>query len=497
MTETRDGLRTGEQDRSRPAGTAIERGGAGFEQAVLGRGFNALAPEGRPERIVFPQDEAQVADAVRQALATGQRVAVRSGGHSWVSASVQDDGVLIDLGALDGIELDRTNRRAVVGPAVRGAQLSPLLEVAGLAFPVGHCGTPALGGFLLGGGLGLNWGAWKPACLSITRMRIVTADGDVVTASAEENPDLFWFARGGGPTFPGIVTEFELALQPLPRAIRIDTWLFPLTELDAVARWIDEASPALPPNVELSLVTQGPGRPGGPEAPTASGAVGGTAAAHPLVLGVAATVFADDEAGAASALAPLGDGPRAHDDGTPVTVLEHVAGLPGRFSTLHEPVDATYPEGARYLADTFFSHGGLTEATAALAALMERAPSGKSYVLAGMPANGDAATLLTPGDAAYGMHDTSLLIVYVIWDDPADDAANRAWLDEVATALLPTATGHFLSEADIRNHPERVAGSFRPADWRRIRRLRTELDPTGVFHTFPLPHEETATVMVE
>ncbi len=116
---------------------------------------------------------------------------------------------------------------------------------------------------------------------------------------------------------------------------------------------------------------------------------------------------------------------------------------------------------------------------------MERAPSGKSYVLAGMPANGRGADLLPRGEAAYGMHDRTLLIVYVIWDDPAADAANRAWLDEVAAALLPVTTGHFLSESDIRRNPSRVARSFTFADRERVEHLRAAFDPDGLFHGFP------------
>ncbi|QJU53954.1 FAD-binding oxidoreductase [Herbiconiux sp. KACC 21604] len=458
---------------TRPAG--LLRGDEGFEAAVVEGVFNVVAaatgePLRLPEAIVFPQTEADVVEIVRAARETGQRIAVRSGGHSWVASTVRGDGVLVDLEAFDGVELDAPARRATVGAGVRGGDLSPRLVQAGVAFPVGHCGRPAVGGFLLGGGLGVNWGHWKPACFSIRSLRVVTADGEAVTASATENEELFWLARGSGPGFPGVVTAFELELQPLPGAIRVSTWSFPLSDLEAVTAWITDASPALPTNVEVSLVTAGAERPGGL----------GADDPHPLVVGVAATVFAADDGEAKRALAPLGDGPAAG-----VEVLDHAAFLDVPLDQLHVPVDATYPEGARYLADTFWFSGDLTAATALLPELMAKAPSGKSYVLAGMPANGRGAELVTPGEAAYGMHDTTSIIVYTVWDDPADDAANRAWLDEVAAALLPTATGHFLSEADIGHRPERVAGSFREEDWPRIQELRRRFDPDGVFHGYP------------
>jgi FAD/FMN-containing dehydrogenase len=458
----------------RPAG--LLRGETGFAAAVADGLFNplgaALAADGRavtPDAIVFPETEADLVEIVRAATEEGQRLAVRSGGHSWVASSVRGDGILIDLSAFDDVRLDAAARTATVGPAVRGAQLSPLLAAAGLAFPVGHCGNPGVGGFLLGGGLGVNWGHWLPACFSVTRARIVTAEGRVLDASATENADWFWLVRGAGPGFPGIVTEFDLALQPLPAAIRVSTWQFPLGDLDAVSAWITDASPGLPTNVEVSLVTAGPGRPGVRSAEES-----------PLVVSVAATVFAGDDTEATAGLEPLG---ASVPPG--VTVLDHVDAAPVAFDALHVPVDATYPDGARYLADTFWTDLDLHDAVAPLAALMERAPSGKSYVLAGMPANGAGADLLPRGVAAYGLHDRTLLIVYVIWDDPADDAANRAWLDEVADALLPVTTGHFLSESDIRHAPSRVARSFTYADRDRVEQLRARFDPNGLFHGYP------------
>ncbi|GLK18178.1 FAD-binding oxidoreductase [Herbiconiux flava] len=446
-----------------------------FEGAVVEGVFNAMVAGGRPVAVVRPRNEAEVVQAVRDAAAVGQRVAVRSGGHSWVAASVREGGVLIDLGELDGIAVDAEAMVATIGPGVRGKALSAALEAKGLAFPVGHCGDPGVGGFLLGGGLGVNWGAWLPSCFSIRSLRVVTADGELRTASVDENQDLFWLARGVGPGFPGVVTSFEVQLRPAPAEVRVSTWTYPLDELAAVTRWVTEASAGLEPNVEVAVVTQGVGRPGG-------------TAEHPLVVGVAATAVIEahgdgDGDGVTDALAPLGDGAPG------LVPLGRFEG-PARLSELHVPVDATYPEGARYLADTFWTHLPLDEAMAPLEALMACAPSGKSYVLTGMPANGRGAELLPVGEAAYGLHDTTVLIVYVIWDDPADDAANRAWLDEVAAALLPTCTGHVLSEADIREHPERIARSFRDEDWPRIRDLIARFDPDTLFHGFP----ETAPV---
>ncbi|MCU1480000.1 MAG: hypothetical protein JWQ19_786 [Subtercola sp.] len=450
------------------ASTRILPGDAGFVAAAHDGLFNALQPAQTPALIVIPQTEAEVAQAVADAARTGTKVAIRSGGHSWISASLREASLLIDLAAFDGIEVDVEARTARVGPAVRGERLSKELARLGLAFPVGHCGNPALGGFLLGGGLGLNWGAWLPSCFSLRSMRVVLASGDVVVASADENAELFWLARGSGPGFPGIVTEFEVDLRPLPRGIRLATWMFDLADLAEVTAWVGRVSAALPASVEVSVVLAGPQRPGATSDCTA------------YSVSVIATAFANDEEAALAALAafeaePAPDAP----------LLDHLGPIEVAFENLHEGVDPTYPDGFRYLADTFWLPADLHEALPPLAEIMRRAPSGHSYLLTGMPGNGNGARLLPKGDAAYGMHDRTLVVPYVIWSDPADDEANHAWLAELRAVLEPVASGHFISEADLHHSAERVSGSFAADDWPRVQQLIAAFDPNGLFCGFP------------
>jgi FAD/FMN-containing dehydrogenase len=458
----------------------LTRDDPGFAEAVYEGLFNKLSVDnprfsGEPDLVVAPKTETDVVAIVRAAAQSGTKVAIRSGGHSWIASSVREASVLVDLAAFDGISVNVEARTATVGPAVRGERLSKELVAHGLAFPVGHCGTPALGGFLLGGGLGVNWGHWLPSCFSIRSLRVVLASGEIVVASATSNPDLFWLARGSGPGFPGIVTEFELELQPLPGAIRLSTWMFALTDLSAVTRWVSRVSASLPSNVEVSLVMAGPGRPGA------------TSASVPFVVGVAATAFTDNAGAAREALRAFSD-----DPGPGVPALDHLEALPVAFDSLHEPVDATYPEGYRYLADTFWNPLDIHDALEPLAELITRAPSGASYILSGMPKNGHGAELLPKGEAAFGMHDRSLVVPYVMWNDSADDAANLAWLTELRSVLEPTASGHFLSEADLRYDASRTSGSFAPGDWARVSQLITAFDPESLFCGFPQPPEKPA-----
>ncbi|WP_147305355.1 FAD-binding oxidoreductase [Subtercola boreus] len=453
----------------------VARGDAAYHAAVRDPLFNRLVPGGTPDAVAYPQSEADLVALVSAARDSGEKLALRSGGHSWVAASVRDDGLLVDLAAFDQVSIDTTARTATVGPAVRGGELGQTLVAVDLAFPVGHCGRPGVGGFLLGGGLGLNWGQWLPSCFSIRSMRVVLASGEVVTASATENADLFWLARGSGPGFPGIVTEFELDLRPLPRDIRLSSWTFDLAHVEAVTEWVSRAVRTLPASVEVSVVLQGPERPDGPAT------AGGDPDAPTHVVSVVAISYTDTEAEAREAFAALDEGP-----GPGIRPSGHTDRLSVAFDELHVGVDATYPDGHRYLADTFWSPRDLGDLLPRLADLLRRAPSGKTYFLSAMPGHGEGRTLLPVGEAAYGMHDTSLIVPYVIWGDEADDAVNRAWLNEVKAMLEPLSSGHFLSEADLRFSPERSAGSFRTEDWARIQSLTELFDPTGVFHRYPL-----------
>jgi FAD/FMN-containing dehydrogenase len=118
--------------------------------------------------------------------------------------------MLIDLSRLHDISIEPRSRIARVQPAVTGGELASALGEHRLAFPVGHCASVPMSGYLLAGGQGLNAGTWGPACFSIQSVNVVTADGQLVTADERHNADLFWAARGAGPGFFGVATRFQL-----------------------------------------------------------------------------------------------------------------------------------------------------------------------------------------------------------------------------------------------------------------------------------------------
>ena len=150
------------------AGRLVLRGEPGYEQARLGRVFNARRPDRFPAAVLLAADEDDVIAGVRLAAERGWTVSVRSGGHSWAAWSLRDDALLIDLGEMRDLAYDPATGVVSARPAVQGGrELAPFLAERGRAFPGGHCATVGLGGFLLQGGQGWDSRARGWACQSV------------------------------------------------------------------------------------------------------------------------------------------------------------------------------------------------------------------------------------------------------------------------------------------------------------------------------------------
>jgi FAD/FMN-containing dehydrogenase len=186
---------------------------------------------------------ADVIAGVKFARATGLPVAVRSGGHSFPGLSVWDDAVLVDLGPMKGIRVDPEARTARVQAGVLWGELDHETQAFGLATTGGIVTHTGVAGLTLGGGIG-----WLQRKLGLTidqllRVDLVTAEGELVRASENENADLFWGVRGGGGNF-GIVTEFEFRLHPVGPTVVAGPVFWPIAESPKVLRfyrdWIAE-----------------------------------------------------------------------------------------------------------------------------------------------------------------------------------------------------------------------------------------------------------------
>jgi FAD/FMN-containing dehydrogenase len=169
----------------------------------------------RPRLIARCSGTADVAAAVRFARARGLEIAVRGGGHNVAGTAVCDDGIVIDLSAMRAIAVDPVERTALVQGGALWGDVDHKTQAHGLATTGGMVSHTGVGGLSLGGGLGWLMRKHGLTVDNLVEAELVTAEGDIIRASANDHPDLFWALRGGGGNF-GVVSSFRFTLHPVP-----------------------------------------------------------------------------------------------------------------------------------------------------------------------------------------------------------------------------------------------------------------------------------------
>ncbi|MBR0347720.1 MAG: FAD-binding oxidoreductase [Rudaea sp.] len=400
-----------------------------------------------PEYIVRAQSLTDVASTIDFARSHRLSISVRGNGHSYAGCFMRDSGILLDLSALKQIEIDVAGRSASVQPGVTSRLLSAALAPHGLAFPTGHGGDVGISGFLLGGGLGINFHAWgNMSTFSVYAVDVMLADGRLVHADAEENPDLFWAARGAGPLSFFVVVKFHLRCYSLPVFITSNTYS---TSLDRLPELLSETE-RIGPEASLQVMVA-----------VVSGSNG-----HGVVLNTLA--FAEDSGKAEQLHASL---IYRLPQGLVDVVSENAA---ASFESLYNSTEAMLVS-RRYRTDNVLTDRGADSAKI-LASHLPRQPSAATvslFIWRGDP--------VLP-EAAFSAHGRFFLSTYAQWNEEQDDELNRRWLNALYDDLAGVSTASYINEFDLEKRSESVSRCFAPSNWSKLMELRHRFDPDGVFH---------------
>jgi FAD/FMN-containing dehydrogenase len=425
----------------------LRKGAAGYEAARRATSFNARLPDRLPDVIAQAESVYDVVAAVRLAKKENLRIGVRSGGHSWSAHHVRDGGMLLDVSRVNDVTVDPQALCATAGPGRAGHELQAMLAKDRLFFPTGHCRGVGLGGYLLQGGFGWHSRVLGPACMSVEALDVVTAEGELVRASAEENTDLYWAARGSGCGFFGVVTRFHLRLYRRPKVIGFGLQRFGLDGIEEVFRWAHEIGPRVPGAIELQLIVS------------------------PKGIEVVAPVFADALGEALGALSFMKTSPKRARLRLPF--------VPASVSMMSRGVMTDYPENTRYGVDNMWTHASIDELLPGLrriAASMPPPPSHMTWLNWAPPPDRPPM--------AFSMEDSLYLALYAGWKRSEDDARYGSWAVERMRELHSLSTGCQLADENLGEHPQKFVSD---ANLQKLDQIRAMRDPEGRFHTYMGP----------
>jgi FAD/FMN-containing dehydrogenase len=411
----------------------------------------------RPLAVVRCANNSQVAATIAVARDRGVPLSVRGGGHSVVGFGSCDGGIVLDLSLLRDVTVDAASSRAWAGGGCTWADYDAATQEFGLASTGGLVSTTGVAGLTLGGGIGWLTRAHGLACDNLVRAELVTASGETVTASAEQNDDLFWAIRGGGSNF-GVVTRFEFALHPVGE-VTAAMLMWPLGELAAVGAAYREWVRGLGDEFATMLVILT-----GPDMTELPDEIRRRPCVAVVGCHIGSEIAADHD------LAPL----RALPRGTDLT--DRVA-----YTDLQQMFDEDVPPGHRYyFSDVFFDE--LSDAVLdALAEAARRCPSpGFEIDLHHM---GGVAGRVDPSATAFSNRAARFVMnAYACWEDPADDAAHRDWVRAVRAACAPhAASGGYVNFASEVGSPDDVRDSYGEARYERLVQVKRRWDPGNLF----------------
>jgi FAD/FMN-containing dehydrogenase len=412
----------------------------------------------RPALIARCAGADDVVAALGYARAHGLEVAVRGGGHGVAGNALSDGGVVIDLSVLTDVSVDPVARTARVGAGVTLGELDRATQAHGLAAPVGVVTATGVAGLTLAGGMGWLRRAHGLSVDNVLSVELVTADGRILTASDDENAELFWGVRGGGGNF-GVVTSFEFRLHPIGPEVMFAFVFYPGDEAHTVLRGIEAylagGADAVSPLGVLGNV---------PHADLFPAETHGT----PFVAVLAMYVGDPDEG--ETALQPLRE--------LATLIVDFSGRMP--YVEAQAVLDEDYPDGRLYYWKSVDLDELADDAIERLVARNAAAPSHHSTIDVWF--HGGAMGSVAPEATAFGRRSHYLIGVEANWDDAPDTDANVAWARETVDDMRPYSKGgSYLNFPGFFEEGEAQVRASYGDNYDRLVALKTAYDPENVF----------------
>jgi FAD/FMN-containing dehydrogenase len=438
------------------SGALLTPGDAGYDEA---RQVWNGAIDRHPALIARCATVADVVAALRHARERGLLVAVRGGGHGVAGLAVCDDGLVIDLSPMRGIAVDPAARTARAQAGVLWGEMDVATQEHGLATVGGIVTHTGIAGLTLGGGIGWLMRRCGATVDNLLGAEVVTADGDVVQAGAEEHPDLFWGLRGGGGNF-GIVTSFEYRLHAVGPTVLAGPIFHALEDGPEVLRFYRDYIAEAPDELTtIVMLRQAPALPFMP------------AELHGRPVVMVTACYAGAVERGEEVLAPL------RRFGRPL--VDAVGPCP--YVELQSLFNAGVPHGWHYYWKSWELPPLQDAAIDTLVEQAHRITSPRSYVIVFQL--GGALARVGEHDTAFGQRDAAHDVnINAVWlpDDPARDEHVR-WARECYAALEPFATGRTYVNFLADEGQQRVRAAYGEERYARLVALKRAHDPDNVF----------------
>ena len=402
----------------------------------------------RPSIIARCVGNSDIINCVDFARANHLLVSVRGGGHSVAGSGVCDDGLMIDLSLMKGVRVDPAQRTARAEPGLNWGEFDHETQAFGLATTGGVVSMTGIAGLTLGGGIGWIMGVCGLTCDNLLSCDIVTADGKLIKASAEENPDLLWGLRGGGGNF-GIVTSLEYQLHPVGPTVLGGAIVYPFSQTRELLKFYREYVETTPDELTtmVGITTSPEGDP---------------------VISVSVCYSGPIEKGE-QVLVPL----RAF--GQPL--IDQIGPMP--YIQVQSAKDAKNVPGPRhYWKDNFLTE--ISDSTIdVIVECLSTVPSKKTAVT--LIRIGGAVGRVAKDETAFYHRDMTYdLIILSAWNDPSDSESNIRWTDDVLESFgaeLPPAV--YVNDLGDEGN-DRIRDAY-GGNYQRLAALKNKFDPSNFF----------------